>query len=51
MKNIICIKFQFKIKNLLMVTLKKKMNNKVNNNNKIIKMYNYLFLIKRNQKL
>lgn len=50
MKNIICIKFQFKIKNLLMVTLKKKMNNKVNNN-KIIKMYNNLFLIKRNQKL
>ena len=33
-----------------MVTLKKKMNNKVNNN-KIIKMYNNLFLIKRNQKL
>ena len=50
MKNIICIKFQFKIKNLLMVTLKKKMNNKVNNN-KIIKMYKNLFLIKRNQKL
>ena len=50
MKNIICIKFQFKIKNLLMVILKKKMNNKVNNN-KIIKMYNNLFLIKRNQKL
>ena len=50
MKNIICIKFQFKIKNLLMVTLKKKMNNKVNNN-KIIKMYNYIFLINRNQKL
>ena len=50
MKNIICIEFQYKIKNLLMVTLKKKMNNKVNNN-KIIKMYNNLFLIKRNQKL
>ena len=33
-----------------MVTLKKKMNNKVNNN-KIIKMYNYIFLINRNQKL
>ena len=49
MKNIICIKFQFKIKNLLMVTLKKKMNNKVNNN-KIIKMYNYIFLINRNKK-
>ena len=50
MKNIICIEFQYKIKNLLMVTLKKKMNNKVNNN-KIIKMYNYIFLINRNQKL
>ena len=49
MKNIICIEFQYKIKNLLMVTLKKKMNNKVNNN-KIIKMYNYIFLINRNKK-